>query len=94
MIRPLAEKWNSVPLFLYVNPLNAELNPICQFLALLGAHPILHVRRIRVNILVKNLLFNLPNYFFGIWNLISISSRFSEENSLRENAKDLAVIYT
>jgi hypothetical protein len=32
-----------------INPLNTELNPICQFLALLGAHPILHVSRIRVN---------------------------------------------
>jgi len=30
------------------NPLNAKLNPICQLLALLGAHPILHVSRIRV----------------------------------------------
>ena len=29
-------------------PLNAELNPICQLLALLGAHHILHVSRIRV----------------------------------------------
>jgi len=31
-----------------VNPLNAELNAICHFLALLGAHRILHVSRIRV----------------------------------------------
>jgi hypothetical protein len=31
------------------NPLNAQLNPICRFPALLGAHPILHVSRIRVN---------------------------------------------
>ena len=31
------------------NPLNAKLNAICYFLALLGAHPILHVSRIRVN---------------------------------------------
>ena len=31
------------------NPLNTELNPICHLLALLGAHPILHVSRIRVN---------------------------------------------
>ena len=30
------------------NPLNAKLNPICHFLALLGAHAILHVSRIRV----------------------------------------------
>ena len=32
----------------YFNPLNAELNPICQLLVLLRAHPILHVSRIRV----------------------------------------------
>jgi hypothetical protein len=30
------------------NPLNTKLNPICHFLALLGAHPILYVSRIRV----------------------------------------------
>jgi hypothetical protein len=34
-------------LFLF-NLLNAELNPICHLLALLGAHPILHISRIRV----------------------------------------------
>ena len=32
-----------------LNPLNAELNPICYLLALLGAHHFLHVSRIRVN---------------------------------------------
>jgi hypothetical protein len=31
------------------NPLNSKLNPICHLLALLGAHPSLHVSRIRVN---------------------------------------------
>jgi hypothetical protein len=31
-----------------LNPLNAELNPICHLLALLGAHPALHVSRTRV----------------------------------------------
>jgi len=31
-----------------LNPLNAELNPICHLLALL-AHPVLHISRIRVN---------------------------------------------
>ena len=30
------------------NPLNAELNPICYLLALVGAHHILHVNRVRV----------------------------------------------
>ena len=33
----------------YVNPLNAELNPIRHLLALLGAHHILHVSRMTVN---------------------------------------------
>ena len=33
-----------------INPLNAELNPICHLLALVGAHHILHVSRVRVNI--------------------------------------------
>jgi len=31
------------------NPLNTKLNPICHQLALLAAHYILHVSRIRVN---------------------------------------------
>jgi len=31
-----------------VNPLTSELNPICHFLTLLGAHHILHVSRIRI----------------------------------------------
>jgi len=33
-----------------LNPLNAKLNPICHLLASLGAHHILHVSRVRVNI--------------------------------------------
>jgi len=33
-----------------INPLNAELNPICHLQALLGAHHILHFSRIRVNL--------------------------------------------
>ena len=35
--------------FISINPLNAYLNPICHLLALLGAHHILHISRIRVN---------------------------------------------
>jgi len=39
------------------NPLNAELNPICHLLGLLGAHHILHFSGVRVNIgvLIENL---------------------------------------
>jgi hypothetical protein len=36
------------------NPLNAELNLICHLLALLGAHPIFQVSRIRVDV-IKNM---------------------------------------
>jgi hypothetical protein len=31
-----------------INPLNAELNPLCHLLTLLQAHHILHISRIRV----------------------------------------------
>jgi hypothetical protein len=41
-----------------VKPLNAELNPICHLLALLGAHHILHVSRVRVN---SNFVLQIPN---------------------------------
>jgi hypothetical protein len=33
-----------------LNTFNAELNPMCHLLALLGAHHIIHVSRIRVNL--------------------------------------------
>ena len=39
-----------------INPLNAELNPTCYLLALLGAHHFLHVSRIRVKLLTFRLL--------------------------------------
>jgi hypothetical protein len=35
----------------FINLLNAQLNPICHLLVLLGAHHILHVSRIGVNTL-------------------------------------------
>jgi hypothetical protein len=31
-----------------INPLNADLNPICHLMAILEAHHILHVGKIRV----------------------------------------------
>ena len=44
------------------NPLNAELNPICYLLALLGAHHFLHVSSIRVKSLTLGLLMS---YIYG-----------------------------
>ena len=40
--------WAECRFFFYFNPLNAELKPICHLLALLGAHHIPHISRIRV----------------------------------------------
>jgi hypothetical protein len=40
---------NKIPGFYGINPLNAELNPICHLPALAGARHFVHVRRIRVN---------------------------------------------
>ena len=40
-------------MFSVINPLNAELNLICHLLALLRAHHIFHVSRIRVNFVLK-----------------------------------------
>ena len=39
------------------NPLNAELNPTCPLLALVGAHHILHVSRVRVNSIMRYRMF-------------------------------------
>ena len=40
-----------------LNALNAELNPIRHLLALVGARHIVHVSRVRVNLLFRRLLF-------------------------------------
>ena len=50
-------------LFLDINPLKPELNPICYLLALLGAHHFLHVSRIRVKLLTSRLLMS----YIYIW---------------------------
>ena len=52
-----------MPLTVFINPLNAKLNPICHLLTLLGRHHILHVSRIRINIvLTYNTAFVLNCY--------------------------------
>jgi len=53
----VASRWANI------NPLNAEWNPICHLLTLLGAHHILHVSRIRVNI-QKYILCQIPGFLY------------------------------
>ena len=49
---------------LFFNPLNAELNPICHLLALLGAHHILHVSGIRVKPIKEEFT---KDFALGLW---------------------------
>ena len=50
-----------------INPLNAELNPICYLLALLGAHHFFHVSRIRVKSLSLRLLMSYIYIYIYIY---------------------------
>ena len=53
-----------------LNPLNAELNPICYLLALL-AHHFLHVSTIRVKSLTLRLLMSYTYTYIYIWSAYS-----------------------
>ena len=50
-----------------INPLNAELNPICHLLALLGVHHFLHFSRIRVKSLILRLLMSYIYIYIYIY---------------------------
>ena len=53
--------------FYTFNPLNAELNPICSLLVLLGAQHFLHVSRIRVKSLTLRLLMSYIYIYIYIY---------------------------
>jgi len=57
------------------NPLNAELKHICQLLALFGAQHILHISRIRVNLLWSSVyfLFTILSTLYKVISVISAS---------------------
>ena len=60
----------------YVNPLNAELNPICHFLALLGVHHFPHVSRTRVKSLTLRLLMSYIYIYIYIYLFIYMEHLF------------------
>jgi hypothetical protein len=64
----------TVVIALCINPLNAELNPICHLLALLGAHHILHVSGVRV----KRCLSNRREYSEKIY-IVKLSCQKKQE---------------
>jgi hypothetical protein len=63
-----------------VNPLNAELNPICHLPALLGGTTIVVVSRIRVNIVGRMEWENIRKRWEG--KNLGVDDRFSERDSL------------
>jgi len=66
-----------------LNPLNAELNPICYLLALLEAHHFLHVNRIRVKSLTLRLLMS----YVYIYDISSLRVNTSAHCSGRKQVK-------
>ena len=69
---------------LALNPLNAELNAICYLLALLGAHPILHVSRIRVKVTLLKVQFCIFVLIFDIspWKAETLEVRVIQDSTL------------
>jgi hypothetical protein len=61
-----------------INPLNAKLNLICHLLALLGAHHIIHVSRIKVKNegRAKHFAFLFTSYCFIEWELFHYPERY------------------
>jgi hypothetical protein len=64
------------------NPLNAKLNPICHLLALLPTHHILHVSKVKVNIL-SLLIFVTKGWATGTWSTRSTYDPLFLIHSLR-----------
>jgi len=57
-----------------INHLNDELNPICHLLALLGAHHIFHVSRVRVKIHIwRNVIYEIRKYKAGANTFVYVS---------------------
>jgi hypothetical protein len=69
-----------------INPLNAELDPTCYLLALLGAHHILHVSRIRVNGLSRTL--NVITLLIIIGRCFILTGFFGHVNKEDEKEED------
>jgi len=90
-----------------INSLNAELNPVCHLLALIGAHHILHVSRIVVKWLCEMhgatiKIKNIPNYlnFSRKWKSYFFSTKsvtwlfFYSNSPISDAAVEGAVFHT
>ena len=75
-----------------VNPLNAELNPICHLLALLGAHLILHVGKIRVNVDLPTAETGYLNYGFCGQPSRQAYAAIMQQAAVKTDSTSLAII--
>jgi hypothetical protein len=79
---------------MFFNPLNAELNPICHLLTLLGVHHILHVSRIKVNCYGSTGKYSDSNYrHFAKYTSTVESSSIVICSSLHTLTKPLEILY-
>ena len=78
---PITEVKIELYLF-FLNSLNAELNPICHLLALLGAHHILHISRKRVKWTPTTSEFTITHWSRVV--LVLVISFFAGESFQRE----------
>ena len=69
-----------------INPLNAELNPICYLLALLGAHHFLHVSRIRVKSLTPRLLMSYVYIYIYGAPILDVSRSHTTQHSRQDSS--------
>ena len=78
------------------NPLNAELNPTCHMLEVLGAHHILHVSRIRVKLKFRKNKFTItrgtPTATLSIVSCLNHLSSASR-TSLRSGFRKRFILY-
>ena len=78
---------------MYIKPLNAELNPICNLLALLGAHHIFHFSGLRVNNIKYDYWNIYKSRFYHVMHAYTyMSARFSSScNEVLQTINDFVI---
>jgi len=84
-VQGAAEGVDKFSILIVLNPLNAKLNPICHLLALLGAHHIFHVSRIRVKLMTQVTAY-LSQTLTKLWKFIAHTQMFYLDVVCLENS--------
>jgi len=73
-----------------LNPSNIKLNPICHLLALLGAHYILHVSRVRVKVLTSPGVYSTVTLYGTAFN--KETPQMKNRNGTRSNVEHVKFV--